>query len=144
MIPLGRGAVVAFLVAGLTVTTVGAEGCGDTISSTPAAAHHAKRHHKRKRTHHKRHHRRHVSRPVIAAPPPPKAPPPPPPPPPTQPAQPQCDPNYTGACLDPNASDYDCAGGSGNGPKYVQGPIQVVGTDHYGLDRDGDGTACDQ
>jgi hypothetical protein len=28
-----------------------------------------------------------------------------------------CDSNYTGACLDPNASDYDCAGGSGNGPK---------------------------
>ena len=54
-----------------------------------------------------------------------------------------CDPNYKGACLDPNASDYDCAGGSGNGPKYVEGPVQVVGSDTYGLDRDGDGTGCD-
>jgi hypothetical protein len=54
-----------------------------------------------------------------------------------------CDPNYTGACLDPNASDYDCAGGSGDGPNYVQGPITVVGDDHYGLDSDGDGVACE-
>jgi hypothetical protein len=55
----------------------------------------------------------------------------------------KCDPNYQGACLDPNASDYDCAGGSGNGPRYVQGPIRVVGNDHFGLDRDGDGIACE-
>lgn len=54
-----------------------------------------------------------------------------------------CDPSYKGACLDPTASDYDCAGGSGDGPKYVQGPIEVVGDDHFGLDRDGDGVACE-
>jgi hypothetical protein len=54
-----------------------------------------------------------------------------------------CDPSYKGACLDPSASDYDCAGGSGDGPKYVQGPIQVVGDDHFGLDRDGDGVGCE-
>jgi PASTA domain-containing protein len=54
-----------------------------------------------------------------------------------------CDPNYTGACLNPNASDYDCAGGSGNGPLYVAGPVYVVGYDHYGLDSDGDGVACE-
>jgi hypothetical protein len=54
-----------------------------------------------------------------------------------------CDPSYAGACLDPNASDYDCAGGSGDGPLYVQGPISVVGDDHYGLDSDGDGVACE-
>jgi hypothetical protein len=54
----------------------------------------------------------------------------------------RCDPNYAGACLDPNASDYDCAGGSGNGPKYV-GRVQVVGSDHYGLDADGDGIGCE-
>ena len=54
----------------------------------------------------------------------------------------QCDPNYTGACV-PIASDVDCAGGSGNGPAYVQGPVQVVGTDIYDLDRDGDGIGCD-
>ncbi|MDQ3933452.1 MAG: hypothetical protein M3340_02350 [Actinomycetota bacterium] len=34
----------------------------------------------------------------------------------------ECDPNYGGACLDPLAEDYDCAGGSGNGPEYVEGP----------------------
>src|ERR1041384_7280689 len=50
-----------------------------------------------------------------------------------------CDPNYAGACLRPDVSDYDCAGGSGDGPYYVQGPIRVVGVDHYHLDRDGDG-----
>ena len=54
-----------------------------------------------------------------------------------------CDPSYKGACLKPNVSDYDCAGGSGDGPYYVQGPITVVGDDHYGLDRDGDGIACE-
>lgn len=53
-----------------------------------------------------------------------------------------CDPNYSGACLDPNSSDYDCAGGTGNGPDYT-GPVQVVGNDHFGLDRDGDGYACE-
>jgi hypothetical protein len=54
-----------------------------------------------------------------------------------------CDPSYKGACLRPNVSDYDCAGGSGDGPYYVQGPITVVGDDHYDLDRDGDGSACE-
>jgi hypothetical protein len=54
-----------------------------------------------------------------------------------------CDPNYSGQCLDPNAADYDCAGGSGNGPRYVTGPVQVVGDDHYGLDGDGDGVGCE-
>lgn len=54
-----------------------------------------------------------------------------------------CDPSYRGACLDPNASDYDCAGGSGNGPEYVDGPVEVVGDDHFGLDADGDGTGCE-
>jgi len=54
----------------------------------------------------------------------------------------KCDPNYSGACV-PIASDVDCAGGSGNGPAYVQGPVQVVGTDIYGLDSDGDGIGCE-
>lgn len=52
-----------------------------------------------------------------------------------------CDPNYT-PCV-PIASDVDCAGGSGNGPAYVRGPVQVIGTDIYGLDRDGDGIGCE-
>jgi len=55
-----------------------------------------------------------------------------------------CDPSYEGACLNPAAYDYDCAGGSGDGPEYVDGPVDVVGDDHYGLDRDGDGVGCDQ
>jgi hypothetical protein len=53
-----------------------------------------------------------------------------------------CDPNYSGACV-PIATDVDCAGGSGNGPRYVQGPVRVVGNDIYDLDRDGDGVGCD-
>jgi hypothetical protein len=54
-----------------------------------------------------------------------------------------CDRNYTGRCLRPNVSDYDCAGGSGNGPYYVSGPFRVVGSDHYRLDSDHDGWACE-
>jgi hypothetical protein len=54
-----------------------------------------------------------------------------------------CSTNYSGACLDPNASDYDCEGGSGDGPLYVRGPVNVVGTDVFGLDRDGDGVGCE-
>ena len=53
-----------------------------------------------------------------------------------------CDPNYSGQCV-PVASDVDCAGGSGNGPAYTTGPVRVVGSDIYDLDRDGDGIACD-
>jgi resuscitation-promoting factor RpfB len=45
-------------------------------------------------------------------------------------------------CLPP-APDYDCAGGSGNGPKYT-GPVRVTGSDPYGLDDDGDGVGCDR
>jgi hypothetical protein len=66
----------------------------------------------------------------------------PPPPPPPAPANNGCDPNYDGACV-PIASDVDCAGGSGNGPAYVAGPVRIIGVDIYDLDRDGDGIACD-
>lgn len=45
-------------------------------------------------------------------------------------------------CLPP-ASDYDCAGGSGNGPAYANGPIYVTGSDPYDLDSEGDGIACE-
>ena len=54
----------------------------------------------------------------------------------------QCDPNCEGACV-PIASDVDCAGGSGNGPAYVEGPVYVVGRDIYDLDRDGNGVGCE-
>lgn len=53
-----------------------------------------------------------------------------------------CDPNYSGACV-PIASDVDCAGGSGDGPAYVEGPVTVVGDDIYDLNRDDDNIACD-
>lgn len=59
-----------------------------------------------------------------------------------QPEGADCDPNYSGDCV-PVDTDVDCAGGSGNGPSYVEGPVRVVGTDIYGLDRDGDGVGCD-
>jgi hypothetical protein len=54
-----------------------------------------------------------------------------------------CHPSYQGACLKQNAGDYDCAGGSGNGPNYVAGPIYVVGYDEFDLDRDSDGIGCE-
>ena len=55
------------------------------------------------------------------------------------PAPSNCTPGYS-PCLPP-ASDYDCAGGSGDGPKYA-GPVRVTGSDPYDLDADGDGFAC--
>jgi hypothetical protein len=88
-----------------------------------------------------------VSLEATCAPPTTQPPPPPPPPPPVlQPVVAQappnngCDPNYTG-CV-PVDSDVDCAGGSGNGPSYT-GRVEVIGSDVYELDRDGDGVACD-
>jgi hypothetical protein len=56
---------------------------------------------------------------------------------------PNCDPSYPDECLDPAVEDYDCAGGSGNGPEYVKGPIRVRLPDPFDLDRDGDGLGCD-
>jgi hypothetical protein len=55
--------------------------------------------------------------------------------------QTNCDPNYSG-CV-PVASDVDCAGGQGDGPAYVKGPVQVIGTDKYKLDGNKDGIACE-
>ena len=61
---------------------------------------------------------------------------------PTEPPQANCHPSYQGACLNPNASDYDCLGGSGNGPYYT-GPVIVVGPDVFKLDSDHDGRGCE-
>jgi hypothetical protein len=49
----------------------------------------------------------------------------------------------------PLGPDVDCAGGSGNGPRYEGqgdvpfGPFQVIRSDIYGLDGDGDGVGCE-
>jgi hypothetical protein len=59
-----------------------------------------------------------------------------------KPPKQQCHPSYKGACLDPYASDYDCLGGSGNGPKYT-GIVRVVGPDVYRLDANGNGIGCE-
>ena len=45
-------------------------------------------------------------------------------------------------CIPPG-SDVDCAGGGGNGPRYVQGPVTVTGSDPYGLDANNDGVGCE-
>jgi hypothetical protein len=70
-----------------------------------------------------------VPPPVVAAPEP-------------EPANDGCDTNYADACV-PIAFDVDCAGGSGDGPGYVDGPVRIVGSDIYRLDNDDDGVACD-
>ena len=59
----------------------------------------------------------------------------------SKPVTSSCHPSYSG-CLKQNAGDYDCAGGSGNGPNYT-GPIRVLGSDPFGLDRDNDGWGCE-
>lgn len=53
-----------------------------------------------------------------------------------------CHPSYD-PCV-PIASDVDCAGGGGDGPVFVKGPIRVIGPDVYRLDRDGDAIACEK
>jgi hypothetical protein len=135
---MGRRFLVLLLAAVLAGSTVGADSCGTSgsgggSSTQQSKPHHQKRHHK-KRRHKKRH----------ATPQPQPTPAPTPAPKPKTQTQEEaaCDPSYKGACLDPNASDYDCEGGSGDGPKYT-GTVTVVGADHYDLDRDGDGVACE-
>jgi hypothetical protein len=59
----------------------------------------------------------------------------------TFPAGSECDPNYSG-CV-PIASDVDCAGGKGDGPAFVKGPVRVIGKDIYHLDGDHDGIGCE-
>ncbi|MFA5134995.1 MAG: hypothetical protein WC505_04395 [Patescibacteria group bacterium] len=60
---------------------------------------------------------------------------------PAQSEQQNCHPSYSG-CLKTDASDYDCAGGSGNGPYYT-GKVRVTGPDVFDLDRDNDGWGCE-
>jgi PASTA domain len=80
---------------------------------------------------------------VVAKAPPPPPTTAPPPPPTTRPAPNNCDPAYPGVCLHDGIGDYDCQGGSGNGPNYVTGPVRVRPPDPFGLDSDGDGIGCE-
>lgn len=52
--------------------------------------------------------------------------------------------NSSGWCQD-GIGDYDCEGGSGNGPNYAPRPVEVIspGTDPFDLDRDNDGVGCE-
>lgn len=60
------------------------------------------------------------------------------------PAPAACHPAYPDECLRTGIGDYDCAGGSGNGPNYVTGPVRVLPPDPFGLDANHDGTGCEQ
>jgi hypothetical protein len=60
------------------------------------------------------------------------------------PATSKCHSSYEGTCIPPDVSDADCAGGTGNGPWYVQEKdVRVVGPDVFGLDADHDGYGCE-
>lgn len=54
-----------------------------------------------------------------------------------------CHPSYVGYCVTAGIGDWDCAGGSGNGPNYLPVTVQVVGYDEYGLDADNDRWGCE-
>jgi beta-lactam-binding protein with PASTA domain len=83
-----------------------------------------------------------VSLMVAKAPPPPPSTAPPAPPS-TAPSR-DCHPSYPDVCLRPDVSDYDCEGGSGNGPYYVAGPLRVLPPDPFELDgNDNDGWGCE-
>jgi hypothetical protein len=55
-----------------------------------------------------------------------------------------CTPGYR-PCIPNRASDVDCYGGSGNGPRYTRAGVvyHVSGSDRYGLDADNDGRGCE-
>jgi hypothetical protein len=59
-------------------------------------------------------------------------------------AKKNCTPGYK-PCLKKGPSDYDCAGGTGNGPAYTKPGVvyKVTGYDPYGLDADNDGWGCE-
>lgn len=54
-----------------------------------------------------------------------------------------CDPSYPDECLKSSVSDYDCAGGTGDGPRFAYGPVTVEGSDPYALDSNDDGVGCE-
>jgi hypothetical protein len=56
-----------------------------------------------------------------------------------------CTPGYSPCLIWHGGADYDCYGGSGNGPYYTApGQVYTVtGSDPYGLDADHDGLGCE-
>jgi flagellar hook assembly protein FlgD len=57
-----------------------------------------------------------------------------------------CTPGYSPCLVDHGGADYDCFGGSGNGPYFTAPGViyRVTGSDPYGLDADNDGLGCEQ
>jgi hypothetical protein len=55
-----------------------------------------------------------------------------------------CTPSYSPCLVDHGGADYDCYGGSGNGPYYTAPGVvyTVSGSDPYGLDSNRDSRAC--
>ena len=56
-----------------------------------------------------------------------------------------CTPGYSPCLVYHGGADYDCAGGSGDGPYYTEPGVvyEVTGSDPYGLDADNDGRGCE-
>jgi hypothetical protein len=58
---------------------------------------------------------------------------------------PNCTPGYSPCLIDHGGADYDCAGGTGNGPYYTEPGVtyRVTGSDPYGLDGNNNGLGCE-
>lgn len=56
-----------------------------------------------------------------------------------------CTPGYKPCLVWHGGADYDCYGGSGDGPYYTEPGVvyTVTGSDPYGLDADNDGLGCE-
>jgi hypothetical protein len=56
-----------------------------------------------------------------------------------------CTPGYSPCLVWHGGADYDCYGGSGDGPYYTEPGVvyAVTGSDPYGLDGDNDGRGCE-
>jgi hypothetical protein len=59
--------------------------------------------------------------------------------------QPNCTSGYSPCLVYHGGADYDCYGGSGDGPYYTEPGIvyTVSGSDPYGLDADNNGSGCE-
>lgn len=58
-----------------------------------------------------------------------------------------CHPAYSSPCVPNDGQDVDCAGGGGDGPHFVTGPVKLVavGNDPFGLDgTPKDGVGCEK